>query len=150
MHYAVATNLFPGFRPGLIDWLNLDSKNRYRTVDPQSDQSRPARSSASFDLVQQPDQYIIRLAMPGVAKEQVDITIEESNLLVTGDISLAESDGDTKMLHQGLNHQGFSRTFSLPKDADIEQINASADNGIISIYIPRHTRTARRKIEVVS
>lgn len=26
MHYAVATNLFPGFRPGLIDWLNLDSK----------------------------------------------------------------------------------------------------------------------------
>ena len=77
------------------------------------------------------DSYIIELALAGFSEEDVTVSVKESNLTVSGELS----DKDNGFVHQGISQRKFSRNFVLADDVVVK--GADLSNGILSIYAER-------------
>ena len=77
------------------------------------------------------DTYIIELAVAGFSDEDVDVSVKENNLTVSGELG----DKDNGFVHQGISQRKFTRNFVLADDVVIK--GADLSNGILSIYAER-------------
>lgn len=92
--------------------------------------------------------YRIQMAVAGFAREELDLTVQENTLLVTGQ---AANDADGKervFLHRGIAKRAFERRFQLADT--IKVTGASFENGLLNIdlvrEIPEHKKP--RKVEI--
>ncbi|MEE9465813.1 MAG: Hsp20/alpha crystallin family protein [Candidatus Neomarinimicrobiota bacterium] len=92
-----------------------------------------------FDIRETGDQLIFDTALPGLTKKDIEVTIHDGVLTVTGEAQDQEqSDGDrfhTTELRRGK----FSRSFRLPSEVDEEQVDARYKNGILTITLNKVT-----------
>jgi len=92
------------------------------------------------------DAYRLTMAVAGFSPGEVDVTVHESSLLVTGK---AKSDDDgSRYLHRGIARRAFERRFSLADH--IKVVGASLDNGMLHVDLVRDVPEAAkpRKIEI--
>ncbi len=79
------------------------------------------------------DAYRISLAVAGFSEQDLDVTVEENTLVVTG--KLAEDSEDKKFLHRGIAGRAFERRFELADH--IKVIGGSLINGLLNIDLER-------------
>ncbi len=96
-----------------------------------------------LDVTSSEGSYTMRLELPGVAPEDVNIKVADNVLTVSGEKKLESVDG-TQTHVQERTFGTFSRSLTLPEDADMESIRAFARNGILSVEIPRRKPEAAR------
>lgn len=102
------------------------------------------------DVVEFNDRYELRADLPGVDPADVDITLDDGQLTLAGERATPAS--DEQVQHQRLERVSgrFSRRFSLPDTADVENINARSAHGVIHISIPKRAKTQAVKISVAA
>ncbi len=102
-----------------------------------------------LDVTSSESAYTMRLELPGVAPEDVNIKVADNVLTVSGEKRLDAVDGAQTHV-QERTFGTFSRSLTLPEDADMENIHAFARNGVLSVEIPRRKPEAAktRTIEV--
>ena len=81
---------------------------------------------------QKPDRLSITLAVAGFTREQLEVTIEESQLVIRG---RQQDDKTREYLHRGIAARQFQRTFVLADG--IEVLGADLKNGLLSIDLAR-------------
>lgn len=115
-----------------------------------SDSLGPRSWQPRVDILEFVDRYDIRADLPGVNPADVDITLENRQLTISGSRSVDESANDAQ--HQRLERaQGaFSRQFTLPESADVENINARSENGVLQITIPKRSQAQPVKISIAA
>jgi len=119
------------------------------TQDKKSDGNPSSNKRApSYDLRQTPTQIEIKLAMPGVSPETLDVSIERRRLTISGQSKQDVPDPASQLLHEGLGEGHFEQVFDLTEDADPEAIRASIKFGLVTILIPRKTDQLPRRITV--
>ena len=102
----------------------------------------------AVDIREDGDQFVFTAELPGMTREEVDITIEEKVLTISGERTF-DSAEENKNYHRIERSFGtFSRSFSLPHDVDQEKVVAQFDNGLLSITLPKSEETKPRKIEI--
>jgi HSP20 family protein len=102
----------------------------------------------AVDIREDDDKFVFTAELPGLTREQVDITIEEKVLTISGERNF-ESKEDNKNYHRIERSYGsFSRSFSLPHDIDQEGVNAAFENGLLEITLPKSEATKPRRIEI--
>ena len=77
------------------------------------------------------DTYLIELAVAGFSEEDVNVSVKENNLTVSGELS----DKDNGFVHQGISQRKFSRNFVLAEDVLVR--GADLSNGILTVYAER-------------
>jgi len=84
--------------------------------------------------------YTITLAIAGISKEDLDITLVEQNLTISYDGKETESNG--KILYRGIANRSFNKIFHLAENIEVN--DASIDNGLLTIdleqNIPDHKK----------
>ena len=90
--------------------------------------------------------YILTLAIPGVAKNDVSINIEKNKLTIKSEV---EENTDTKFRLREFNYAKFERSFTLSDDVDIDNISAKFENGVLTISIPTVEEAGPKKVEIV-
>jgi HSP20 family protein len=124
----------------------------------------PATWSPATDVREEADAYRFELELPGVAPEQVEVTLEKGVLTVRGEKRAEQQreanenavrDGDAPTAapagkwHIVERVQGsFKRTFQLPQAVNEESITARFDNGLLTVVVPKAELPKARKIEV--
>ena len=96
------------------------------------------------------DAYRITLELPGVSEDDIELTLEDSNLTITGEKRTErEEKGDTWFFSER-QFGSFRRSFRLPGDADLEKVEADLKDGVLTITVPRRIEpeTAARKVAV--
>ena len=81
--------------------------------------------------------YYIEVDLPGVKKEDIKVDIKENTLTVSGERKFKEEVKEEDYYKIETSIGKFSRTFTLPEDADIENIDAKSENGVLEIVIPK-------------
>ncbi|MBX9621128.1 MAG: Hsp20/alpha crystallin family protein [Alphaproteobacteria bacterium] len=81
--------------------------------------------------------YMIKLEIPGVGEDNVQIEISDNMLTVKGEKKLENEEKRRDFYRIERSYGSFQRVFSLPEDADQSNIKASFKNGILSISLPR-------------
>lgn len=101
-----------------------------------------------LNVLNGPDEMIVQCEVPGLRREDLDISITGDTLVVKG-VKNPPSD-DEKLTYQrrerGIGE--FSRTVVLPDRADADRIEATMDAGILTIRIPKSQAAKPRQIHV--
>lgn len=129
-------------------------------------QNRGGSFTPLADVSETPSSYLIELELPGVAADQVEVSVHEGVVTIAGerkapvlqkddqeqsaaDDGSQEQDSTERQVHRRERRYGtFERRFRLPKDAQVDAIEASAREGVLSVSIGRRKEAARRAIEV--
>ena len=100
-----------------------------------------------LDAFEKDGEYTLRFDLPGVAADDLDITVENKILTVKAQRSFEDTVGANWMLRErptGIH----SRTVRLGDRLDASQVSASYDNGVLTITIPVREEAKPQKIDV--
>ncbi len=81
--------------------------------------------------------YHIDVDLPGVNKEDINIDIKENILTISGERNFKEEVKEEDFYRVETRFGKFSRSFTLPENVDMENIEASAENGVLEVVIPK-------------
>jgi len=112
------------------------------------DGSTSAVWAPSTDLVETDDAYRIHLDVPGMSKEDMTINLQNNTLTVSGKRTAEETHEDDEYVRVERTFGNFHRTFTLPDAVDAENIEATYENGVLNISVPKTERSERRRIEI--
>lgn len=102
----------------------------------------------AVDIIEDEKEYLIKVELPEVNKEDVKVTVEGGNLTITGERK-AEKEEKNRRFHRVERFYGrFERSFSLPDDAEDGKVNAEFKDGILRVHLAKSEKTRPRQIEV--
>ena len=81
--------------------------------------------------------YYIEVDLPGVKKEDIKVDIKDNTLTISGERKFKEEVKEEDYYKIETSIGKFSRIFTLPDDADVENIDAKSENGVLEIVIPK-------------
>lgn len=87
--------------------------------------ARPINLIKDFDVQDEGSQYVVSVDVPGIPRENLQATYNESSITVSGERKSSRF------------HGVFTRTMSLPRDADISRSSAKMENGVVTFEIPK-------------
>jgi HSP20 family protein len=102
----------------------------------------------SMDVVETPDRIVATLELPGIAPDEVEVSVEDSTLTVSGARERADEVEDERYHRVERRYGAFSRTIALPETADADRVEASFDKGVLTIEVPKVERAKAKKIEI--
>lgn len=111
-----------------------------------------AITNTNVDWVETPEAHIFKVDLPGVTRNEIEVTIEDNRTLrISGERAKEEvREGDTWHVVERARGR-FVRKFRLPKNADLERITAEVNNGVLTVVVPKiepRKKHERRHIEV--
>ncbi len=92
--------------------------------------------------------YYLEIDLPGVKKENIDISVNDGILVVSGERKFEKEEEKKHYTKIETFFGRFERAFKLPADADTENIEAKFEDGVLKIFIPRKQKPEGKKIEV--
>ena len=93
----------------------------------------------SVDISETGREYLIRAALPAVKKEDVEVTVEDGMLTLSGERCQKEEQKDEKFHKVETFYGNFSRSFALPDAVNATAITAESKDGVLTIHVPKTT-----------
>ncbi len=102
------------------------------------------------NLYETDNNFVLELAVPGVSKDDVDISIEGRHLTVKGSYKDESENSDEKRhYHVSTFQKGeFTRTITLPNQVDADNIKANIKDGVLNLNIPKVEAARAKKINI--
>lgn len=102
----------------------------------------------AVDIAEQEDDYVVKVELPGMSKDDVKITLESNILTIRGE-KKQEKDLKEENYHRIERSYGsFQRSFTLPTTVKSDKIDASYKDGILTITLPKMEEAKPKQIEV--
>ena len=92
--------------------------------------------------------YYLEIDLPGVKKEDIDISVNDGVLVISGERKLEKKEEKPNYTRIESFFGRFERAFKLPTDADLDNIEAKYEDGVLKIFIPKKQKPAGKKIEI--
>lgn len=111
------------------------------------DRNLPAKSSPKYEITDTDKQVQIVMDVPGVEKDNLDISIQESDYSTTPVISISghrESKDDSSTFSYK-----FSQSFSLPAEIDVEHLTADLTNGVLTVTAPKDAKRLEASVRKI-
>jgi HSP20 family protein len=87
---------------------------------------------------------VLKLQVPGMPPENLQITLENLNLTVQGEHKLTRDGNEGNLLHIQRSFGSFVRRFTLPSTVDTDSARASYEDGVLSITLPKKQAMQRQ------
>ncbi len=122
----------------LMKWTNHPLMNEMmngmqrRPVSHSCDFNRPAAN-----IIDNEKDFTIELAVPGMAKDDFSLNLEDDILTISVERKEEEVKEDRNFTRREFRYDEFSRSFSLPDIVDQEKIKADYKNGVLSVMLPK-------------
>lgn len=101
------------------------------------------------DIVEDDDRLTISIDLPGLTREDVDVTVNDGVLTVRGERTLEVRKDDPRRFHRIERSYGsFSRSLALPPNVESDKIEATFRDGVLTLTLPKTEAAKPRKIEV--
>jgi len=102
----------------------------------------------AVDIAEQENEYVVKIELPGVAKDDVKISVESNTLTIKGE-KKQENEQKSKNFHRVERSYGsFQRSFTLPSTVKNDKIDAVFNSGILTITMPKSEEAKPKLIEV--
>lgn len=98
------------------------------------------------NIVETEDGYLLEAEMPGVAKDGLEITVENGELIIMGHRAKQEMLG--QLLYRESRESDFRRVFELDPSIDPSKISAKMEQGILRLHLPKAESVKPRRIAV--
>lgn len=116
---------------------------------PQSE-GRARNWAPVVDIYEKDGDLVIRAELPGVTRDDIDVSVEDGVLTLSGERKTEEALEDANAYRRERFFGKFARAFTLPDNVDAESIGASFKDGVLEVRVPKVERAKARKIEVAA
>ncbi len=102
------------------------------------------------DVYETDDEVIVKAQMPGVKREEVEVTLQENTLTLRAESKREDEVKEEGYFRRELRYGTFARSIALPADVDEGQITAKMENGVLEVRAKKAERPEEvgRKIQV--
>ena len=108
----------------------------------------PMAWAPAVDISERKDGYLVAVELPGVTPDQMEITFEDGLLTIQGERHFAHDSAEEKM-HRSERYYGvFRRSITLPSHVEADKIEASAQDGVLQILVPKAPDVQAKRIRV--
>jgi len=104
--------------------------------------------SLSIDVCQTKDDVVVKAALPGVKPEEVNITITGDTLTIKGEHKKEEETKEKDYLCRECRYGAFSRSVTLPVEVESDKADASFEDGMLTVTIPKAEEFKPKQIKV--
>jgi HSP20 family protein len=116
--------------------------------------AQPARAGRGFapavDVAETNEEYVVTAELPGAKPEDVTVELHEGVLTLRGEKKLERDERKEHARYVERVFGSFSRSFSLPQNAEGEKVQASFTNGVLTLRIPKREEAKPRTIHIQS
>lgn len=151
-------NLIRWRRPETVSWGGLGRLSDLREeIDRlfEAPLAELARSSnllsgwtPALDVHEDKDNFILKAELPGMKKEEIDISLHDGTLSISGERKM-EAKLETAEVHRAERFVGrFQRTVALPTAVAADKVNAQYKDGVLTITLPKTEEAKPKHIEV--
>jgi len=103
-----------------------------------------------FEIRETKDSYVFKADLPGVRDEDLEITLAQNRLTVSGRREMSESDDNDRFYAIERAYGSFTRTFTLPTDVDAARVDAELRDGVLTLLVPKSPEQQPKNLHVKS
>jgi HSP20 family protein len=100
------------------------------------------------DISERKDAYLVTAELPGVKAADVEITVEDGLLTIQGERHFAHDSAEEKMHRTERFYGAFRRSITLPSHVEADKIEASAQDGVLQVMVPKAPEVQAKRIQV--
>jgi HSP20 family protein len=100
------------------------------------------------DISENKDQYILKMDLPGVSKENLKLSFHDGELIISGERKQEKEDKDSKYHRIERTYGKYFRSFTLPQTIQADKINAEFKDGQLTITVPKSEEAKPKELEI--
>ncbi|RYM33551.1 Hsp20/alpha crystallin family protein [Brumimicrobium glaciale] len=130
-----------GFLPSFLTGLDEELFNKRQTAK---------SSQVAVNIIERDEDYVVEMAVPGFNKENIHIELDGNKLSIRGEAKESKEVEEENYTHREFSYGEFTRSFTLPKDVDGQNIGADYNEGVLRVTVPKPEMKKKvvKKIEV--
>lgn len=105
-------------------------------------------ASPAIDIIDRTNEIIVKAEMPGVAREDIDISMKEGTLTLKGEIKDEAEKDNGEYSYSERAYRYYARAINIPVKIAAESVKATLKDGILSVHLPKAEDLQPRKIKV--
>lgn len=105
-------------------------------------------TSFPVDIHEEDDQLIVQAELPGFAKDQIDISVEQGELTIEAKRPAREPQANGKVHLNERRFTHYARRFTLPKAYDTKHVDAGLADGVLTLTLQKREESKPQKIHV--
>lgn len=105
-------------------------------------------AAPKVDVIDRDEDVVVRAELPGVNKEDVEVSISGNVLTIKGETKHEEKEEKGDYYRAETSRGAFARTFSLPTEVDQAKATAAMKDGVLELTLPKIEKSKRRTIKI--
>lgn len=102
----------------------------------------------NIEMYDRKNEIVLKAELPGVSKEDIDLTITKDSLTLKGEIKKEEEIKEEDYYASERSYGSFTRTIALPAEVDSEKSKAAFKNGVLEIVLPKREEAKPKEIKI--
>jgi HSP20 family protein len=102
----------------------------------------------SVDIYEDKDNFVVKAELPGMKKEDIDVSLHDGSLSISGERKSEEKVEDGEVYRSERYFGRFQRTVALPATVDAGKIKAQYQDGVLTVTLPKAEEAKPKQIDV--
>jgi len=133
----------------LVDDVFSDFFQRSGLVPAVSGGGGPSVARARMDVIDKGDKFEIKVDLPGVKKDDINVTVEGARVTLQAESRKErETKNGERVLHSERTVTSYARTFELPVEVTEDGADASFENGVLTLALPKRATITSKRLAV--
>jgi HSP20 family protein len=132
----------------LFDHFNGDIHRYFANVRSSAATNRERNLAPAVDIQEEETRYLLSADIPGIARENIEITLENGILTLKGVRNEESETNDRQYRLKERLHGTFLRKFALPETVDTQNISATFRDGVLDVVIPKQAKPQPARITI--
>lgn len=100
------------------------------------------------DISEDEKEYLIKAELPEIKKEDIKVTVHDDVMTISGERKYEKEEKGKKYHRVERAYGSFTRSFTLPEDADGSKISAECKDGILRVRLPKTEKAKAKAVEI--
>ncbi len=148
MTISTGWDLFEDLRAAQDEMLRATRGHGWRPGQQFTSATTPAVWPPAVDISERKDAYLVAAELPGVKAEDLEITFEDGLLTIQGERRFAHDSAEEKMHRTERYYGAFRRSITLPSHVEADKIEASVQDGVLQVLVPKTPEVQAKRIQV--
>tara|TARA_R110002049_G_scaffold231823_5_gene404420 strand:+ start:237 stop:713 length:477 start_codon:yes stop_codon:yes gene_type:complete len=133
--------------PSLSTWFDDFSLGEFPSLF--SSNFNTGISLPKVNIKEEADAFIVEMAVPGLKKSDFDINLDNNILSISAELKEEREDNDEGYTRREFGYSSFKRTFTLPETVNDSKINASYNEGILNVHLPKKEEAKQKPARTI-
>jgi HSP20 family protein len=105
-------------------------------------------SPLGMDVYETNDCYVVKAAVPGVDPKDVDISVDDDVLTISGEFEQKDESNNENYIRREMRYGSFQRSLRLPPTVDADKADAQFENGVLKLTLPKKPEARARSLKI--